>query len=323
MVIFNGIDEYNLEGEITAILGNFDGLHLGHLELIKSGLKLGGMVVIITFEPHPLSKKQPMFKRLQTFKEKLACFKNLGVDGVVIIDFNKEFAGMSKDDFIENVLVKKLHVKNVVVGYNYHFGKGASGNSSDLTNSSLKFGFNSVIIPAFKISHKVVSSSHIRKFITEGRIKEANEFLGRLYYLEGKVVKGHGVGRKIGYPTANLLVDTDKLLPKPGVYSILAAVRGSEYAGFCNVGFQPTFNEREKQLVVEVNLFDFDADIYDEIVGVYFIDYLRDVQKFSSVDALIEELKIDKIRAIDSVSKNIIVKYWNLIIFVIILYGEL
>ncbi|KAF0091175.1 MAG: riboflavin kinase/FMN adenylyltransferase [Fusobacteria bacterium] len=309
MVIFNGIDKFNLKGEITAILGNFDGLHLGHLELIKSGFCLGGKVVIITFEPHPISMKHATFKRLQTFKEKLAYFENLGVDGLVIIDFNKEFAGMSKDAFIEDILVKKLNASNIVVGYNYHFGKGASGNSSDLVESSIRFGFNPVIIPAYKIGHKVVSSSHIRNFITEGRIKEANEFLGRLYYLEGKVVKGHGVGRKIGFPTANLLVDTDKLLPKPGVYSIIADVKGSEYAGFCNVGFQPTFNEREKQLVVEVNLFDFDADIYDEIIGVYFIDYLRDVQKFSSVDALIEELKIDKIKAIESVAKNIVIKY--------------
>lgn len=309
MVIFNGIDKFDLKGEITAILGNFDGLHLGHLELIKSGFCLGGKVVIITFEPHPLSMKHASFKRLQTFKEKLAYFENLGVDGLVIIDFNKEFARMSKDAFIEDILVKKLNASNIVVGYNYHFGKGASGNSSDLVESSKRFGFNPVIIPAYKIGHKVVSSSHIRNFITEGRIKEANEFLGRLYYLEGKVVKGHGVGRKIGFPTANLFVDIDKLLPKPGVYSIIADVRGSEYVGFCNVGFQPTFDDREKQLVVEVNLFEFDADIYDEIIGVYFIDYLRNVQKFSSVDALIEELKIDKIKAIVSVAKNIVVKY--------------
>lgn len=311
MFIFNGIDEFNLDGEITAILGNFDGLHLGHLELIKSGFCLGGKVVIVTFEPHPLSIKNTSFKRLQTFKEKITCLKNLEVDGVVIINFNKEFAGMSKDTFIEDILVNKLKAKNIVVGYNYHFGKGASGNSSDLLNSSVKFGFNSVVIPAYKIAHKVVSSSHIRTFITEGNIKKANEFLGRLYFLEGKVVKGHGVGRKIGFPTANLFVDTEKLLPKPGVYSIIADVRGSEYVGFCNVGFQPTFNDREKQLVVEVNLFDFDDDIYGELVGVYFIDYLRDVQKFSSVDALIEELNIDKIRAIESVAKNIVLKYWN------------
>lgn len=309
MVIFNGIEEFDLDGEITAILGNFDGIHLGHLELIKSGFNLGGKVIIITFEPHPLSMKHESFKRLQTFKEKIAYFEKLGVEGVVIINFNKEFSGMSKDAFIEDILVKKLKASNIVVGYNYHFGKGASGNSSDLVVSSIRFGFNPVIIPAYKIGHKVVSSSHIRNFITEGNIKEANEFLGRLYFLEGKVVKGHGVGRKMGFPTANLLVDEDKLLPKPGVYSIVADVRDSVYLGFCNVGFQPTFDDREKQLVVEVNLFDFDADIYDELVGVYFIDYLRDVKKFSSVDALIEELKIDKIRAIESVAKNIIIKY--------------
>jgi riboflavin kinase / FMN adenylyltransferase len=309
MIIFNGIDEFNLDGDITVILGNFDGLHLGHLELIKSGLTLGGKVVVVTFEPHPISMKHSTFKRLQTFKEKLAFFEKLGVYGVVLIEFNKEFAGMSKDTFIEKILVDKLKAQNIIVGYNYHFGKDASGKSSDLVESGLRFGFKSVIIPAFKIGHKVVSSSHIRKFITEGKIKEANEFLGRLYHLEGKVVKGHGVGKKIGFPTANLLVDSEKLLPKPGVYSIIADVRGNEYSGFCNVGFQPTFNDREKQLVVEVNLFDFDAEIYDEIIGVYFVDYLRDVQKFSSVDALIEELNIDKIKAIESVARNIIIKY--------------
>ena len=309
MIIYNGIEEFNLEGEITVILGNFDGLHLGHLQLIKTGLSLGSKVVLVTFEPHPLSVKNSSFKRLQTKKEKMSCLENYGLDGVLIIDFNKEFSGMSKDAFIENILVKKLGVKNVVVGYNYHFGKGASGNSGDILSLGEKFGYNAVIIPAFKIGHKVVSSSHIRNFIIEGRIRDANEFLGRLFSLEGKVVKGHGIGRKMGFPTANLLVDEHKLLPKPGVYSIVADVRGSEYVGFCNVGFQPTFDDREKHLVVEVNLFDFDSDIYDELIEVFFVDYLRDVQKFSSVEALIEELNADKIRAIESISNNSISKY--------------
>lgn len=309
MIIFNGIDEFNLDEDITIILGNFDGLHLGHLELIKSGLSLGEKVVVVTFEPHPISLKNSSFKRLQTFKEKITCFEKLGVDAVVLIEFNKDFSGMSKDAFIEKILVDKLKAKNIIVGYNYHFGKDASGKSSDLVDSGLIYGFNAVIIPAFKIGQKVVSSSHIRKFINEGRIKEANEFLGRLYYLEGEVVKGHGIGRKIGFPTANLVIDSEKQLPKPGVYSIIADVRNKEYFGFCNVGFQPTFNDREKQLVVEVNLFDFDEDIYGETIGVYFVDYLRDVQKFSSIEALIEELKIDKIKAIESIAKNNIIKY--------------
>lgn len=317
MIIFNGIDEFKLEGNVTVILGNFDGLHLGHLELIKSGLTLGGKVVVVTFEPHPITLKHSSFKRLQTFNEKLAYFEKLGVDAVVLIEFNKEFSAMSKDKFIEEILIKKLKAKNIIVGYNYHFGKDASGKSTDLVESGIRLGFKTVIIPAFKIGHKVVSSTHIRKFITEGKMKEANEFLGRLYYLEGKVVKGHGVGRKIGFPTANLVVDSEKLLPKPGVYSIIADVRGNEYSGFCNVGFQPTFDDREKQLVVEVNLFDFDADIYGEVIGVHFVDYLRDVQKFSSVEALIQELNIDKIKAIESVSRNIVIKYWKIFLFII------
>ncbi|MDD2371398.1 MAG: bifunctional riboflavin kinase/FAD synthetase [Firmicutes bacterium] len=309
MIVFNGIEEFNLTGEITAILGNFDGLHLGHLELIKAGLSLGGKVVIVTFEPHPLSVKSPSFKRLQTFDEKIDTLKRLGIDGILIIEFNKKFAAMNKESFIEDVLVKKLKVRNVVVGYNYHFGKGASGNSSDIIQLGKKFDYNSIIIPAYKIGHKVVSSSHIRNFVNEGRMVEANEFLGRLYSLEGVVVRGHGVGRKIGYPTANLSIESDKLLPKPGVYSILADVKGIQYSGFCNVGFQPTFDDREKKIVVEVNLFDFDEDIYDESMCVYFIDYLRDVKRFSSIDSLIEELDIDKIRAKKSVLNNKITLY--------------
>lgn len=309
MVIYNGIEGFNLEGEITAILGNFDGLHLGHLELIKAGLKLGGKVVVVTFEPHPYTTKNSSFKRLQTFKEKLSSFEKLGIDGLVIIDFDKEFAAMGKESFIENILVKSLGVKNVVVGYNYHFGKGASGNSSDIIRLGEKFGYNAVIIPAYKIGHKVVSSSHIRNYINDGHIREANEFLGRLFFLEGEVIRGHGVGRQLGFPTANLKVDVDKLLPKPGVYSIIAEVRGCEYSGFCNVGFQPTFDDREKDLVVEVNLFGFDDDIYGELMGVYFVDYLREVQRFSSIEALIEELNVDKIRAVESVSHNILGKY--------------
>jgi len=309
MIVFNGIEEFRFEGKVTAILGNFDGLHLGHLELIKVGLSLGDKIVVVTFEPHPLSIKNPSFKRLQTFNEKLANLCKLGIDGLLIIDFNKEFAAMPKELFIKDILVKRLNVSNVVVGYNYHFGKNASGNSADIVSFAEKLGFKAVIMPAYKIGNKVVSSSQIRNYITEGRISEANEFLGRLFSLEGKVIKGHGIGKKIGYPTANLQVESNKLLPKPGVYSILADVKGCNYAGFCNVGFQPTFKDREKVLVVEVNLFDFDEDIYDELISIYFIDYLRHVKKFSSVDALVEELKIDKIRALESVSNNKLGKY--------------
>ncbi len=309
MIVFNGIEDFKLEGEITAILGNFDGLHLGHLELIKAGLSLGGKVVVVTFEPHPFSIKNPKFKRLQTFNEKLIYFNKLGIDGLLIIDFNKKFASMDKESFIEDILVNRLNVSNIVIGYNYHFGKNASGKSVDIVTLGEKFGYNSIIIPAYKIGHKVISSSIIRNYISDGRINEANKFLGRLFSLEGIVVKGHGIGRKIGYPTANLLVENNKLLPKPGVYSILADVKGSEYAGFCNVGFQPTFDDREKLLVVEVNLFDFDEDIYDELICVYFIDYLRDVKRFESINSLIEELNIDKIRALGSVSNNVIGKY--------------
>lgn len=309
MIVFNGVEEFNLEGGITAILGNFDGLHLGHLELIKAGLSLGDKVVVVTFEPHPLFVKDPSFKRLQTIREKIECLDHLGIDGLLVIDFNKEFASMDKESFISEILIKRLHVNNVVVGYNYHFGKKASGTSNDILSLGEKLGYNAVIIPAYKIGHKLVSSTNIRNFISDGRIKEANEFLGRLFSLEGIVIKGHGIGRKIGYPTANLQVDTNKLLPKPGVYSILADVRGLNYAGFCNVGFQPTFDDRAKVLVVEVNLFDFDEDIYDESICVYFVNYLRDVIKFSSIESLVKELNIDKLRALDSVLKNNIDKY--------------
>lgn len=305
MIVFNSIEEVNLGPGITTILGNFDGVHKGHQQLIKEARNHGAKTLVITFEPHPMVFKGVRVKKIQSIEEKLAVLEQNGVDGVLIIPFTKEFASMDKEDFVREILVEQLQSSTVIVGYNYHFGKGGLGKSSDIPELGRKYGFSGIVVPAYKEDHRPISSSLIRNLITSGKIREVNRLLGHRYQVEGLVVHGEGVGRTIGFPTANLEIAGDKLLPKAGVYSIIGKIRGSEFQGFCNVGFQPTFKDRRKKMVVEANFFDFDEDIYGERIVVIFVDYLRPVRKFSSVESLVRELMLDKDQARKSIMEKV------------------
>ena len=304
MVTYNAIEEVALGDGITAVLGNFDGVHKGHQQLIREAALLGKKTLVITFEPHPMVFKGVRLKKIQSLEDKLGVLERLGVDGVLIIPFTREFASMDKEDFVRNILVEKLKVGAVIVGYNYHFGRGGLGRSEDIPHLGEKYGFRGIIVPAYKDGHRVVSSSLIRSLITSGRIREVNRLLGHRYQLEGLVVHGEGVGRTIGFPTANLQTDRETLLPKTGVYSILGRIRGLEYRGFCNVGYQPTFKDRRRKMVVEANFFDFDQDIYGEKIVIVFVDYIRPVRKFSSVEDLVAELQLDKSQAIRAITEE-------------------
>lgn len=301
MKIYRQLQEVPLLSKRTAVLGNFDGVHKGHQSLIQAARELQGSILLLTFHPHPQVFMGKPFGKIQTLEEKLSCLEAYGVDEVLILPFDQDLADMSKEDFLQRILRDGLGADAVVVGYNYHFGKGAQGKSSDILSLGKKYGFQGIVVPACRIEEKVVSSSRIREAIRKGQIQEAQKLLGHPYEVRGLVVHGQGVGRTIGFPTANLEVSPEKLLPGPGVYSVLGKLDGRVLPGFCNVGTQPTFRDRERRLVVEAHFFDFEEDLYGREISLTFVSWLRKIQRFPSVEALVEELKADRTAALAAI----------------------
>lgn len=208
MKIYRQLQEVPLLSKRTAVLGNFDGVHKGHQSLIQAARELQGSILLLTFHPHPQVFMGKPFGKIQTLEEKLSCLEAYGVDEVLILPFDQDLADMSKEDFLQRILRDGLGADAVVVGYNYHFGKGAQGKSSDILSLGKKYGFQGIVVPACRIDEKVVSSSRIREAIRKGQIQEAQKLLGHPYEVRGLVVHGQGVGRTIGFPTANLAVLT-------------------------------------------------------------------------------------------------------------------
>lgn len=304
MKIYRQLQEVPLLSKRTAVLGNFDGVHKGHQSLIQAARELQGSILLLTFHPHPQVFMGKPFGKIQTLEEKLSCLEAYGVDEVLILPFDQDLADMSKEDFLQRILRDGLGADAVVVGYNYHFGKGAQGKSSDILSLGKKYGFQGIVVPACRIEEKVVSSSRIREAIRKGQIQEAQKLLGHPYEVHGIVVHGQGVGRTIGFPTANLEVSPEKLLPGPGVYSVLGKLDGRVLPGFCNVGTQPTFRDRERRLVVEAHFFDFEEDLYGREISLTFVSWLRKIQRFPSVEALVEELKADRTAALAAIQEK-------------------
>ena len=295
MKVFSDVSEVDFKHPIV-VLGNFDGCHLGHQELIRESLTLrmatGRQVLLVTFDPHPRKVDGKPVLKLQTLEEKLAKLEHLGVDGVLVIPFTTDFLEMSYGVFVEDVLVRDLQVSSVVVGYNYRFGHKGLGDVSYLEKMGKVHGYYLLVVPAFKVDDFVVSSSYIRLLLKDGKIESAARLLGNPFSIEGEVIHGAGEGRKVlGYPTANLEVDEEKLIPRVGVYVAFVEVDEKKYRGILNVGYQPTFDR--KRLAVEVHILDFDRMIYGERIKVSFIHYLRGEKKFSSKEELISQLKTD------------------------------
>lgn len=293
-------------------IGNFDGVHRGHQSLIKrviDGARAEGLpAVVITFDPHPLQvllgDSAP--PQLISLHHKLECFADLGVDLTLVMPFSKETASLSPEQFVQRVLVESLHTRFLVVGYDYTFGKGRRGNAAMLAEQGARQGFLVEEFPAVYLNGDIVSSTRIRKALLNGDAAGASALLGRPHSVEGIVVKGaNRGGRLLGFPTANLRMDVDLLLPKTGVYAVLAEVNpkrhslpgictGSEgmyLKGVANVGKNPTFGDAFVR--VETHLLDFHANIYDTHFRVHFIERLRDERKFDGVTELIEQIRRD------------------------------
>lgn len=300
LVIKEGdISCYNKNSVVT--VGTFDGIHLGHKKIIsdlhdiKDSKNLRS--VVVTFDPHPqiiLRNKHKEIKLLSTIEEKLQEFEKLGVDLVYILNFTKEFAGISAEDFYKNYLIEKIGLTDIVLGYDHNFGKNREGNFDTLMGFSEKYGFGVHKVDEFKINGDRVNSTTIRNLLLEGNVSKATFLLGNNYYFSGKVVYGDKRGSSIGFPTANIEpVSDDKLIPKNGVYFVSAEVKGKDYFGMMNIGNRPTIADN-KEIYIEANLFDFSDNIYGETVKIEFKEFLRDEKKFTSLDELVAQLRKDK-----------------------------
>lgn len=278
-------------------LGSFDGIHKGHLvlidEIIQKAKKNGGKSVVYTFENHPLSvvDKEKAPKLLLNNDDKKEILEELGVDVLCLKKFNNDLMKLEPEEFIVN-LISEFNVKGIVVGFNYKFGYKNKGDVQFLKELSKKFNFELCVEDPYKIDEEIVSSTKIRNLISCGDIKKANDMLGRCYCLSGIVVGGKRLGRTIGFPTANLKTLDTMLIPKIGVYYTNVKIKDKIYKGITSVGNNPTVNG--KNTTIETYILDFNEDIYDSNIKVYFISRLRDEKKFSGLDELKKQLEMDK-----------------------------
>ncbi len=287
-------------------IGTFDGVHEGHKTILSSVVahakNIGGQSVLITFDPHPrklLFPNQPL-KLLSTLSERLTLIAAAGIDVTVVVPFTKSFSELSAQDYIENFLVKIFHPHSIIIGYDHHFGNDRSGDIRMLQQFSTQYNYDVKEISAQLISAAAISSTQIRNALNEGRVSDAKAMLGNAYALSGRVVKGAQRGRTIGYPTANLEINSsDKLIPAEGVYAVYVEYAQQQYRGMMNIGRNPTVTA-DKSLKMEVHIFDFNTTIYGEELNILFIQRLRDEIKFSSLDALVAQLCQDKLDAIEA-----------------------
>jgi riboflavin kinase/FMN adenylyltransferase len=295
-------------------IGTFDGVHMGHrqiiTQLIAEARAVGGESVIISFFPHPrsvIAGSHSKIKLLGTLEEKIELLSKSGIDHLVIIPFTLAFADQNADEYISQFLVKLFHPHTIIIGYDHRFGKNRTGNYELLVAYGKELGFEVKEIPEHILNEVVISSTKVRKALLDNDINTANKFLGYEYFFEGTVIKGNQLGRTIGYPTANLkIVADEKLVPGNGVYAVHATIIEDQtettlLKGMMNIGVRPTVDGILR--VIEVNLFEFDRDIYGKTLRVFIHSYLRAEQKFAGLDALKEQLGMDKINAQITLSK--------------------
>ncbi len=300
MKIYEGLSEFPEVTNPVVTSGTFDGVHLGHQKILSRireiARETNGETVLITFWPHPrlvLFPNEHQLRLLSTFEEKATLLRNFGIDHLLTIPFTKEFSELSSQEFIQTVLVDRIKTRKLVIGYDHRFGKNREGSFEYLKANHKSFGFELEEISRQDVKEIGVSSTKIRKALESGDIPTANNYLGRPYELNGLVIKGQQIGRSIGFPTANVHIPNDyKLIPKDGVYAIEALVNGSLYKAMLNIGNRPTVDGSKK--TVEAHLFDFQGDLYDKQITVYLKAFLREERKFSGLEELKDQLKLDQ-----------------------------
>ncbi len=300
MRIYEGIDKFKGAKNAAVTIGTFDGVHLGHQKIIQqlkeAAASIKGESVIFTFYPHPrmvLFPDDDSLKLLSTEEEKRELLEKFGVEHLIIHPFTKEFSRTTYTEYVRDILVNKLKVKKLIIGYNHHFGRNREGSFKELKKLAPTYGFELEKIPAQDINKVEISSTKIRKALDGGDIITANKFLGYTYSISGKVVKGKGLGKGLGYPTANTVIeDKYKLIPADGIYAVEVEVENKMYGGMMSIGFNPTVNGEKR--TIEVNIFDFEKDIYNENIRIFFRQKIRDEKKFENMDALKKAIDGDK-----------------------------
>ena len=300
--------DYDQIKDSVVTIGTFDGVHLGHQKIIKRLVaiahaeQLQGLV--LTFFPHPrmVVQKDTSIKLINTIDEKADLIQDLGVDHLVIKAFTKDFSRLTSLEYVRDVLVNKLHVKHIIVGYDHHFGRNRTANIKDLKEFGAFYGFKVTEITAQEVGDVAVSSTKIRSALAEGSIKVANQFLGYNFMLNGTVVKGKGLGNTIQFPTANLQIEESyKLIPKKGVYLVQSIIDAQLVYGMLNIGTNPTVSDAN-EISVEVFFFDFNQTLYGTALNIQFLDRIRDEIKFSGLLALKVQLEQDQQAALAKIA---------------------
>lgn len=310
MEIIHSISNFSSKNASYVTIGTFDGIHIGHQKILKdlisSAKENNRKSVLLTFFPHPrmVLQQNVSIELLNTIEEKSQLLEEMGLDYLIIHPFNKEFSRLTALDFVRDVLVNQLNTSKLIIGYDHHFGKNREGNIDQLREYSHLFDFKVEEIPAQDIDDVSVSSTKIRNALHSGHLKTANNYLGYHYMIHGTVVNGKKLGGKIGFPTANIDVAEDyKLIPKTGVYIIHSTIDGQNYKGMMNIGYRPTVDGNHQ--TIEAHFFDFDGDLYGKFIKIEFLYFLREEQKFDSVEKLVLQLNKDKQNALDFIQNNL------------------
>jgi riboflavin kinase/FMN adenylyltransferase len=302
--IYQSLNEFKPSRKTIVTLGTFDGVHLGHIAILDKICNIAKQEnlesVLLTFFPHPrlIVSNDSEIKMLNTMAEKAILLEEKGIQNFIIHPFDKLFSELSPREFVEQVLIKQLNIQKIIIGYDHKFGKNRAADFNDLIAFGKEFGFEVEEISAKQVNQVSVSSTKIRNSLLEGNISLANAYLGYSYMLSGIVVKGNQLGRKIGFPTANIeILENYKLIPKNGVYIVTAIVNKKTIFGMMNIGIKPTLGDNVP--TIEVHLLEFSEDIYGQEIQVNVIERLRDEQKFESFETLKSQLEIDKTNTVD------------------------
>jgi riboflavin kinase/FMN adenylyltransferase len=296
----------------VATIGNFDGVHMGHRQIFRqlkqAAAELGGVSVVITFAPHPL-KVLPSGKKLcliSTYEEKELLLDASGIDYLVVIPFTKHFAALTAREFVSDILVRKLGIKKLIIGYDYAFGRNREGNIGLLRQLGKEYGFAVEVLEPIWDGKTIFSSTNIRKMIRGGNVRGVVALLGRQFSIQGKVIHGHNRGRALGFPTANLQTDKE-LIPKCGVYAVKVKIDQKLYDGACNIGPNPTFDD--EAISIEVFIFDFAGDLYGLELHLFFIERIRDEMKFPDIATLQSAIERDVARCREVLRDTAIIEY--------------
>lgn len=308
MITVRNISKYKEEYPTVITIGTFDGVHIGHLKILNKIINHAKSTAlkssVLTFFPHPrmVLQKDTNIKLLNTIDEKITILEKLGLDVLIIHPFTREFSRLTATEFVRDILVNTLNIKKVIIGYDHRFGRNRTANISDLITFGSTYNFTVDEIPAQEIDDVSVSSTKIRKALEDGDIETANSYLGYEYMLTGTIIKGKGIGKQLGYPTANLAIAEDyKLIPKNGAYVVNSSIADKTIYGMMNIGYNPTVNGTEKS--IEINFFDFDADLYHQKIQINILVRLRDEHKFESIEALKAQLAKDKEKSIEFIQR--------------------